>query len=388
MKTILSSLLLLFAATFVPLAIAQPKAPEKDTAKLSDSVTELENNKAIDATVTEAEQFLRCFSIKVPASAKSLNIATVGATCDIDLLVCVGKRPKTVEELDDECDYISSTPRFNEILTIDASSEPALSAGTYYIFAGSLQAEGETELTFTLAAALEVKPTLKQPEQKPYLVTKPDGLQRAIDSSVRLDSEASSGSATIVTPKGLLLTCYHVIETEDGKDYLRKGIYVSITRDPHRDPMQAYLAEPVHVNKDLDLALLRIVSDLDGKPIEKPNFPWSPLGDDTRAMLGEEVNCLGYPGIGGSRSIYGITLTRGYVSGFIERKGDTQYIKTDALISAGNSGGGAFNSKYELLGVPAEAMHADETFESLGYLRPVSAMPESWRKLIYEEYPK
>lgn len=36
-------------------------------------------------------------------------------------------------------------------------------------------------------------------------------------------------------------------------------------------------------------------------------------------MLGEEINCLGYPGIGGSRSIYGITLTRGIAAGFIAR---------------------------------------------------------------------
>jgi S1-C subfamily serine protease len=105
-------------------------------------------------------------------------------------------------------------------------------------------------------------------------------------------------------------------------------------------------------------------------------------------MLGEELNCLGYPGIGGSRSIYGITLTRGIVAGFIERKGGVQFIKTDALISAGNSGGGAFNAKYELIGVPSEAMHAQDTFESLGYLRPVSAMPEDWRKLIVAEYPR
>ncbi len=120
-------------------------------------------------------------------------------------------------------------------------------------------------------------------------------------------------------------------------------------------------------------------------PLGNTSFLGYPL---TRAMLGEELNCLGYPGIGGSRSIYGLTLTRGIVAGFIERKGETHYIKTDALISAGNSGGGAFNSKYELLGVPVEAMHAEETFESLGYLRPISAMPESWRKAIWAEYPK
>lgn len=386
MKTLIASLLLVLAACFVPLATAQP-AREKEAAKLSDAVTEMESNKPLEATVSAAEQFLRCFSIKVPAGAKSLNIATADATGDIDLLICFNKRPKTLEELEEKCDHVSSTARFNEVFTIDATNTPALAAGTYYIYAGSLQAEGEEEITFTIAAALDAKPALKPREARPYLVTQPAGLQRAMDSCVRLDNEFSTGSGTLVSPKGLILTCSHVIESDDG-GHLRKDIFVSVTRDPRKDPVQCYLAETLFVEKALDLALLRIVSDLDGKPVEKPDFPWSPLGDDTRAMLGEELNCLGYPGIGGSRSIYGITLTRGIVAGFIERKGGVQFIKTDALISAGNSGGGAFNAKYELIGVPSEAMHAQDTFESLGYLRPVSAMPEDWRKLIVAEYPK
>ena len=387
MKTLLAALVLVLAAAFVPLATAQPRAPEKAAAKLSETITELENNKPVEVTVAEAEHFLRCFTFKVPQNATSLHIATANATGDIDLLICFNKQPKTLDELEEKCDHVSSTARFNEVFTINATNQPPLAAGTYYIYAGSLQAEGEEEITFTIAAALDVKPTLKAHEPKPYLVTKPDALQRAIDTCVRIDSEVSTGSGTIVSPKGLILTCCHVIETEDG-GYLKKDIYISVTRDPRKDPVQSYLAETVFVEKALDLALLRIVTDIDGKALEKPSFPFSPLGDDTRLMLGEEINCLGYPGIGGSRSVYGITLTRGIAAGFIDRKGSVQFIKTDALISAGNSGGGAFNAKYELIGVPSEAMHAEGTFESLGYLRPVSALPETWRKLIYEEYPK
>ncbi|CAG0980301.1 Putative serine protease HhoA [Planctomycetaceae bacterium] len=386
MKTLLACLVLVLAATVMPL-VAQPRAPEREAAKLSEAVTALENNKPVDVTVTEAEHFLRCFTFTVPQNAKSLHIATVNATGDIDLMICFNKQAKTLEDLEEKCDHVSSTARFNEVFTINATNEPPLAAGTYYVYAGSLQAEGEEEITFTIAAALDVKPTLKTQEPRPYLVTKPEALQRAIDTCVRIDSEVSTGSGTIVSPKGLILTCCHVIETDDG-GYLKKDIYISVTRDPRKDPVQSYLAQTVFVEKALDLALLRIVSDLDGKTIEKPSFPFSPLGDDTRLMLGEEINCLGYPGIGGSRSIYGITLTRGIAAGFIDRKGSVQFIKTDALISAGNSGGGAFNAKYELIGVPSEAMHAEGTFESLGYLRPVSAMPENWRKLIYEEYPK
>lgn len=387
MKTLLASLAILFVVSMVPLVVAQPKAPEKPAAKLSEKATALENNKPLDVTVTEAEQFLRCFSFKVPAGAKSLNIATANATGDVDLLVCFNKQAKTLDELEEHSAHSSSSPRFNEVLSIDATSDPALRSGTYYIYAGSLQAEVEGEISFTIAVALDVKPQIKAVEPRPIMATKPDALQRAIDASVRLDSEFSTGSGTLVSPKGLILTCHHVIEDDKGAP-LTAGIYVSITRDPRRDPLQCFLAETVFAEKSLDLALLRIKVDLDGKPVEKPSFPWCPLGDDSRLMLGEEMNCLGYPGIGGSRSIYGITLTRGIVAGFIERKGSVQWIKTDALISSGNSGGGAFNAKYELVGVPSEAMHADETFESLGYLRPIGALPEKWRKLIIEEYPK
>ena len=44
MKTLFASLLVVMAACFVPLATAQP-AREKEAAKLSDGVTEMENNK-------------------------------------------------------------------------------------------------------------------------------------------------------------------------------------------------------------------------------------------------------------------------------------------------------------------------------------------------------
>ena len=383
-SALILALMLLLAASSSGALLTQEKP--QDTTALAGSVTALESNKPVDVTVTESEQFLKCFSIKVLATTKSLNIATAGATADIDLLVCVDEQPKTLDDLEEKAKFISSSARFNEVLTIDAKSEPKLRAGVYYIFAGSLQAEGEAELTFTLAAALDSKPTLKPAIPAARELVKPDALQRAIDASVRLDSEVSTGSATVISPTGLLLTCYHVIEKEN--DYLRKDIFVSFTLDPRRDPVQSHLAETVFANKELDLAVLRIVSDIDGNPVSKPSFAWVPLGDVTRLSLDEDLRCLGYPGIGGPRSIYGITVSRGIVSGFIERKGQTKFIKTDALISAGNSGGGAFNTKFELVGVPTEAMHADQTMESLGYLRPVSAIPETWMKLIREEMPK
>lgn len=391
MKTGLSLLVALcvlagVAQAWPPPAAHTQEAPAPER-KLSTQVTELKPGVAIDVTVKQSESYLRAFSIKVPPSAKSLHVVVEDATADIDLILCLGKQPATLDELEEQAEHISSTARFNEVLTLDKDSEPRLKAGTYLIYGGSLQAEVEEEITFRITASLDAAPPRVERKRPPYRVHQPEGLQRAIDASVRLDSEVSTGSATVVTPTGLLLTCYHVLESEGG-GYLQKGVYVSFTHDPRRDPVQSHLAETVHVDKSLDLALLRIVSDLDGNEVKRPAFAWAPLGNPGDLMLDDEIRCLGYPGIGGSRSIYGITLSRGIVAGFLERKGQVQFIKTDALISAGNSGGGAFNSKFELIGVPTESMHADETMESLGYLRPVSALPEKWRKLIYDEYPK
>jgi hypothetical protein len=77
-----------------------------------------------------------------------------------------------------------------------------------------------------------------------------------------------------------------------------------------------------------------------------------PIGDSDEVTIGDEVIILGYPSVGGDT----ITLTYGRVSGFTANPtlGSHAWIKTDATILGGNSGGLAANSAGELIGVPTQ----------------------------------
>ena len=49
---------------------------------------------------------------------------------------------------------------------------------------------------------------------------------------------------------------------------------------------------------DLDLAVMRIVSGLDGRPVSKLDLPSVPVGDSDALELGDTLSIFGYPGIG------------------------------------------------------------------------------------------
>jgi S1-C subfamily serine protease len=164
------------------------------------------------------------------------------------------------------------------------------------------------------------------------------------------------GSGTIVDAKGLILTNYHVVDETGGWDTL--GILITTRSDQRPEP--AYRAEVAAKDPQADLAVIRIVSDPKGNPIDlsKLNLVPVPLGNADDLEIGDELSIFGYPGIGDDT----ITLTEGKVSGFIEEEGikyRRAWIKTDASISGGNSGGAAVDENGKLVGVPTEAGPVD-----------------------------
>jgi hypothetical protein len=66
-------------------------------------------------------------------------------------------------------------------------------------------------------------------------------------------------------------------------------------------------------------------------------------------------------------------LTKGSVSGFVAGEGRVQaWIKTDARIAPGNSGGGAFDEGGNLVGVPSAVYYVEELgLEGSGRIRPI-----------------
>jgi len=158
-----------------------------------------------------------------------------------------------------------------------------------------------------------------------------------------------SGSGTVIDAGGLILTNGHVVDDRLG-EYDVLG--VAVTGRTDEPPELKYLAEIASADYDLDLAVIRIVSDLDGNPVQA-DLSSIPLGDSDQVEIGDHLRVLGYPGIGGET----ITFTEGAVSGFTSER-DVEgraWIKTDATIAGGNSGGMAVNSAGQLIGVPTRA---------------------------------
>lgn len=154
------------------------------------------------------------------------------------------------------------------------------------------------------------------------------------------------GSGTVVAPDGLILTNAHVVDDRfDEYDVLG----VAMTGQADEPPELAYLAEIAAVDYTLDLAVIRIVSDLDGESVSL-DLPFITTGDSDEVALGDHIRVLGFPGIGGET----ITFTEGAVSGFTAEReiANRAWIKTDATTAGGNSGGLAANDTGELVGVP------------------------------------
>lgn len=137
---------------------------------------------------------------------------------------------------------------------------------------------------------------------------------------------------------GYLLTARHVAEQDEaGRRALAKQITV-LTAD--LDEVSAAL---VGVNAFLDLAVYRLPQDMSGR---LPNVSVASGDPDP----GEEVFTIGYPLGWGPAIVFGRI---GNPNTFLPTV-DTRLFQIDLSVCAGNSGGGLFNAKGELLGI----MHA------------------------------
>jgi S1-C subfamily serine protease/ribosomal protein L40E len=202
------------------------------------------------------------------------------------------------------------------------------------------------------------------------------GLERALRATVQiivpLDGErrSSGGSGSVLTDKGHILTNLHVVgDPKTGWLYNARGtIYVAISPADLKGPPQVrYMAEVVKSDQRLDLALLKIRATREGKALPADlGLTTLPVGDSDRLAIGDEISIIGFPGLGGDT----VTYTKGSVSGFLSAEG---WIKTDAEINAGNSGGAAINQAGQLVGIPSAA--ATETTRvpgKIGLVRPVN----------------
>lgn len=164
------------------------------------------------------------------------------------------------------------------------------------------------------------------------------------------------GSGTIIRYDGLILTNAHNTVTSD--DCPGDELIIAMTLDINEPPVPKYRAEIVQVDEGLDLALLRITRELDGRAINPdalPLLPFVELADSADVELDQTITFVGYPSLGND-SVRSIT---GTVTGFIAERsgGDQSWIKTSSLerVPGLMSGGGAYNQQGQLIGIPTTA---------------------------------
>jgi S1-C subfamily serine protease len=196
-----------------------------------------------------------------------------------------------------------------------------------------------------------------------------DLISEAVVRIVTLDRGASvsTGSGTVVDPRGVIYTNRHVIE--DGDDYL-----IEILDDVNEPPVGRYRARLTGYSRDVDFAVLEIDRDAYGEPISTANIDLaylSPANPDVHR--GDRVFVFGYPAIGEGFLAYTEGAVTSIRNGTLGDERLPVWYQTDAQISPGNSGGLAVNAAGEIVGIPTAVRTEAHTGGRLGGILAIGA---------------
>src|SRR5690606_34155293 len=106
------------------------------------------------------------------------------------------------------------------------------------------------------------------------------------------------GSGTIVSRDGLILTNAH--NTVTGTNCPGDTLIIALSVRLGEAPIPRYQAEIVQADAGIDLALLRITRQNDGRLIAAGSLalPFVGLADSSQLQLDSTITVVGYPGIG------------------------------------------------------------------------------------------
>ena len=189
------------------------------------------------------------------------------------------------------------------------------------------------------------------------------------------------GSGTIISKDGLILTNAHVAmpsapglgvyESDPTPPVDPEDLVVALVGAEDEPAVPTYRASVISADGYLDAAVIRIDRDFEGNRISPSSLdlPTIPIGNSDAVRVGDPLTVVGFPGIGGNT----LSLSSGRASGFLgdDRIGARAWVKTDAVVSQGNSGGLAANEAGELIGVPTRGPR-----DTGGYslIRPVALL--------------
>ncbi len=162
------------------------------------------------------------------------------------------------------------------------------------------------------------------------------------------------GSGVIVSPDGVIVTNFHVIDVAD-------EIKVAIG-----DEKKEYDAKVIGKDQLTDVAVIKI---------DAKGLPAMPLADSSRVEVGDVVLALGNP------FALGQTVTMGIVSALsrnlpVEEAGNTlnSFIQTDAAINPGNSGGPLVDTQGRMVGLNSAIYSRTGGYQGIGFAIPANTV--------------
>ena len=162
--------------------------------------------------------------------------------------------------------------------------------------------------------------------------------------------ERASGSGVVISVQGHVVTNYHVIADARAVTVIAGG--------------REYDAEVVGFDALTDLAVLHVPD---------ASLPAAAMGDSDLERVGNWAIVIGNP-LG---QMFADTVTVGILSA-VNREVEgsvVRMIQTDAAINAGNSGGGLFNTRGELIGIPSMKFVSatpGQSIEGIGMAIPIN----------------
>ena len=164
------------------------------------------------------------------------------------------------------------------------------------------------------------------------------------------------GSGVIFSNDGYIVTNLHILSSQNISVKLDNG--------------KKYMASIIGIDKNTDIAVLKISSNEELKPI---NF-----ANSDSLKVGDRVLAIGNPyGIG-------ISVSNGIISATGRDYGNPylQLIQTDAAINPGNSGGALINENGNLIGINSKIFSKTGAYQGIGFAIPSNLVVQIATQLI------
>ena len=190
---------------------------------------------------------------------------------------------------------------------------------------------------------------------------------KSISSVVTISSSAQSnlsysnnksgiGSGVIFSKEGYIVTNLHILNSKNINVQLNNG--------------KNYSANIIGIDKNADIAVLKISADENLNPIN--------ISNSDNLKIGDKVLAIGNPyGIG-------ISVSNGIVSATGRDYGNPylQLIQTDAAINPGNSGGALINENGNLIGINSKIFSSTGAYQGIGFAIPSNLVVQIATQLI------